>query len=222
MRSWTGVDRQLSAILLVGAAVIMFTGAGIAVLSPSLNPAVFTSDLRVYLESVESNPIAWMWAQGLIITGGIVTLFGLVALAQKFQGYARQWGWVGVAAYGLSTVFLALNRILDMSVGILATELLADPNSLKSFTPLLAIDDILGDWWGALAWVSLVATGIALIRTAGIRVKGTAFTAVGLVGLGLDLIGATIPAMIFFATAALGIATRNIQRSDPNSTHAAR
>ena len=74
-------------------------------------PAVFASDVQVYLESVAANPTGWMWAQGLIIAVGIVTLLGLVPLALRFQGSASLWAWIGVTTYALSTVFLALNRI---------------------------------------------------------------------------------------------------------------
>ena len=197
----------------------MFTGAGVAVLSPSLNPAVFAADVQVYLESVAANSVGWMWAQGLIIAGGMVTLLGLVALALRFRGSASQWGWIGVATYALSTVFLALNRFLDMAAGALASALLADADSLKSFITLVTVDEILGDWWGALAYLARVAMGMALTRADGHREIGWLFVVVGLGGLMLDLASVTIPAMIFAATAALGVATWRIQPAATFENH---
>ena len=66
-----------------------------------------------------------------------------------------------------------------------------------------------------LGFLALGFFGVAMARTEGASGRGRAFVVLGVVGILLDLVGATIPAMVFFGTAALGIVTWRIGVPEP-------
>jgi len=152
-----------------------------------------------------------MWVNGLIAGAGILTTLGLAALSLRFAGPGRRWAWMGMTAFAFAVVFLAIDRMLGMSVRIWAAERLSDPTVFTVVEGFRSFDRVLSDWFEVLSFLSLGLYGIALAQTAEARQRGWAFVAVGVVGIVLSVVGGVIPGMIFLGTGALGVATWNLE-----------
>lgn len=198
----TGNAGRLAGGLLVGALVIMATGAMIGFVAPSLRDAPWEGDLS----AIAGNPTAHFWANGLILAAGVLTTLGLVVLSLRFQEPGRAWAWMGMVAFAFAAVFLALDRILAMEVETWAASQDAE-TAVVVFEAFERFEEGLSRWFYLLGFGSLSFYGIALTRTETARESGLVFVVVGGLGILLAIAGAAIPGLVFLGTAALGAAT---------------
>ncbi len=195
--------RGPASFLLVAGGVVMVAGAAIGFLAPSLREAPWEGDLT----AIAGNPSAHAWANGLILLAGIITALGLTALSSRFQEPSRTWAWMGMVSFAFAAVFLSLDRILSMEVETWAASQDLNTSTAPLFEAFVRFDEGLSSWFYLLGFGSLGLYGVALTRTGAATGTGWVFAMAGTAGIGLALLGAPIPAMVFFGTAALGVAT---------------
>jgi hypothetical protein len=212
----TGIEDNLAGGLLVGGVVVMMTGAAIPFLAPSLREAPWEGDLA----AIAGNPTAHVWANGLLIAAAILTTLGLVALSIRFEGRSRPWAWMGLVAFAFAAVLGVIDRIIVTGPATWAAQQGLDETDLivQAFSRLV---DGLGVTFMILGFFALSLYGIAMSQIEGSSGIGWAFVAGGILGIVLELVGGTIPAFVFFGTAALGIATWRLGVTAPTRRRAA-
>ena len=203
----------MAGTVLIIAAAIMFTGAAIGFLAPSLNeaPPFVTDDVERAAAAIAGNPTAWRWANGLILVAAILTALGLVPISLRFEGRARPWAWTGLAAYVFAAVFAAINRIISIQVTTWAAPQYPDEIVFTVWNAFELVGGGLGLTFYILGFIALGLYGIAMALADGTSGLGWAFVAAGMLGIALEVVGgAGIPAFVFLGTAALGVATRQL------------
>ena len=114
-------------------------------------------------------------------------------------------------------MFQAIDRVISVQVYTWAAQ-----EGLEATEPAIAafiqFQDGLGVLFYVLGFLALGLYGMAISRRPEDAGLGWLFVGGGIVGILLAVIGAVIPAMIFFGTAALGVATWVTQR--PAGQHA--
>ena len=180
----------------------MFTGAALGFFAPSLREAPWSGDFA----AISGNPAASMWANGLILAAAIITTFGLVALSLRFEGPSRTWAWMGLVAFAFAALLSVIDRIMSVWLTTRAAQQGLEEADVivQAFS---RFDDGLGFLFFILGFLSLSLYGLAMAQTDRHNGLGWLFVAVGIVGIVLGSFGAGIPAMPYFGTAALGIAT---------------
>lgn len=192
--------------ILVGAAVVMVTGAAIGFLAPSLRdaPPFVTEDVASVAAAIAGNPAAWMWANGLILVAAVVTALGLVPISLRFQGRGRPWAMVALVAFVFAAVFESLDRMISIQVTTWAAQHYPDPTVFQVFEAFDRFDTALGTAFTILAFLAIGLYGVAMSRSPGDGGLGWLFVGIGVVGVLLEVGGAAIPAFVFFATAGFG------------------
>ena len=211
-------DRLPGAVLIIAAA-IMFTGAAIGFLAPSLSeaPPFVTDDVERVAAAIAANPTAWRWANGLILAAAILTALALVPISLRFEGPGRPWAWTGLTAFVFAAVFAAIDRIISMQVTTWAAQQYPDATVFTVWDAFERFGGGLGVTFYILGFLALGLYGIAMAQAERTRGLGWAFVASSLLGIALEVIGgAGIPAYVFLGTAALGVATW--QLGDPQRT----
>lgn len=157
-----GAETRLVAggLLLVGTAVF-FTGAAlyVAVLGGTDTP------LPEALTRMAASPVAWVWANGLLAAGVVLTLLGLAVLTQQARAvgdpaYAR----VGLTMFSLGTVFWIVVMAYRVAVLLPLAEM-GGGTVPPFYDPILAWMDALSRTYRALAHASLAVFGISILRT---------------------------------------------------------
>ena len=217
----SGLEDRLAGGLLIGAAGIMMTGAAIGFLAPSLRdaPPFVSEDVEKVAAAIAGNPSAWAWANGLILAAAVLTALALVPISMRFRGRGHPWAVTGLVTFGFAAVFEAIDRIISIEVTTWAAQQYPDATA---FVVWEAFDLVAGGLLNAfmiLGFLALGLFGIAMAQTEVTSGRGWAFVFVGLLGILLELVGATIPAMVFLGTAAFGIATWRVTVPEPKTQH---
>ena len=205
----TRLQGRVAGTVLIIAAAIMFTGAAIGFLAPSLReaPPFVTDDVERAAAAIAGNPTAWRWANGLILVAAILTALGLVPISLRFEGRGRPWAWTGLVAFVFAAVFAAIDRMISMQVTTWAAQRYPDATVFTVWEAFERFGGGLGVAFYILGFLALGLYGIAMAQTERTRGLGWAFVAASLFGIALEVVGAGIPAYVFLGTAALGVAT---------------
>ena len=190
--------------MLIVAMVIMFTGAAIGFFAPSLRDAPWADNAHEATTTIAGNPSAYMWANGLIMAAAILTALALVPLSLGFAGRARPWAWTATVAFAFAAMFEAIDRIIRMQVHTWAVQQqhdLADP----VVRPFIRFQAGLSDSFFILGFAALGLYGVAMLVQSGVGGIGWLFIVGSIFGIVLHVSDATIPAMVFLGTGALGV-----------------
>jgi len=113
--------------------------------------------------------------------------------------------WTAMAAFAFAAIFEALDRIINVKVRTWAAQQtfeFADPAVQTFFRFQYGLDYS----FNIFGFTSLGLYGVAMLMRSGVGGVGWLFIAGGIFGIILQVSGATIPAMVFFGTGALGVA----------------
>ena len=207
---------RVAGAMLIVATAIMFTGAAIGFFAPSLRDAPWADNAHEATTTIAGNPSAYIWANGLIMAAAVLTALALVPLSLGFEGRARPWALTAMVAFAFAAMFEAIDRIIRMQVHTWAVQQqldLADP----IVRPFIRIQSGLDYSYNILGFIALGLYGVAMLVRSGVGGIGWLFLAGGIFGIFLQVSDATIPAMVFFGTGALGVVTLlSDASSDPN------
>lgn len=222
LQPMTSVSRDywMPGAVLVVAAVVMVTGAAVGFLAPSLReaPPFVTEDVAAAAAAIVGNPTAWQWANGLILAAAVLTTLALVALTHHFRGESSLWALLGLVTFAVAAVLETVDRLIAMGITTWAAERYPDPTA---FSVWEAFDRLrLGSVFLILGFGSVALYGMAFQRARRTGV-GWSFVGIGLIGILLELVGAAIPAYVYFSTAALGVATWRLEPNEPQTGHQA-
>lgn len=196
--------RLPGAILIVGL-LVFITGAATGFLAPSLrdHPPFVATDMAAAAAAIAGNPGAWQWANGLIIAAAVITALGLAAITVRFRERSRPWSLAGLVAFVMAAVLQSISRLITIGVDTWAAQQYPDPTVQTVYE---AFDRVhLGTTSFILAFVAVSLYGMA-INQAGLN-SGRVFVVLGFAGILLEVVGAAIPAYVYLTTAALGVAT---------------
>ena len=207
MTEQTGIGVRFAGGVLLVAAAIMFIGVAVGFLAPSLReaPPFVTDDVAKVAAAIAGNPTAWAWANGLIAAAAVLTALGLVPLSIRFEDRSRPWALMGLVAFALGAVLEVVDRSA-VGVTIWAAEQYPDPAAIAIYEAFDRADDGIGSTFYPLAFIALGLYGVAMTRSEGTRQLGWGFVIGAMVGILVGIIGAGIPAFVYFGTSALGIA----------------
>ena len=195
---------RIGGLVLIIASAIMFVGAAIPFIAPSLNQAPWTDDPNQLAVAIAGNPTAWRWANGLILAAAIITALGLVPISVSFRGNSRLWAVTALLAFSMAAVFEAVDRMISINIFSWAAESGLDPMN-SAVQGFILLDSALGGWFAILSFVALGLYGMAMVYQWDAKTIGWVFVASGLFGLVLQLIGAAIPGFVFLGTGAFGV-----------------
>ena len=203
----SGIGGRFAGGVLFAAAAIMFTGVTIGFVAPSLNeaPPFVTDDVESVAAAIAGNPTAWIWANTLIGVAAIVTALGLVPLSLRFEGRSRPWAFMGLVSFAIGAVLEVIDRF-DVGLDVWAAEQYPDPTVIAIFEAFERADDGLGSTFYMLAFVAIAFYGVAMTRSDGTPGRGWGFVIAAIVGIFIEVLGAGIPAFVYFGTIALGVA----------------
>jgi hypothetical protein len=195
---------RIPAAILVAAAGLMLAGASIGAFAPSLREAPWSDDPRLLAQAIAGNPSAFVWANALFLAAAVMTALALTPISIRFNRGTRPWALSGLTAFFFAAILEVFNRLMSISIYPWAAQQRVD---LTGFTAqaFIRLDNALGAAFHVLGFLALVLYGIAMIRGVAHRRLGWLFAAGGAIGVFLQLIGAVIPAFVFFGTAALGV-----------------
>ena len=207
---------HLPGALLIAAAAIMITGVAIGFLAPSLRdaPPFVEDDIGKAAAAIAGNPGAWAWANGLILTGAILTALALVPISFRFQGPSRPWAWIALVAYAFGAVLGVIDRLISIHVTTWAAPQYPDQTVFAVWEAFSRFDHGLGLSFYILGFIALGLYGVAMVHVEHLRGLGWTFVVVGVAGILLELLGLGIPAYIFLGTAGLGVASWQISGRD--------
>lgn len=199
---------RLGSGLLILAAVVMTIGAAIPFVAPSLREAPWTDDAQQAVAVIAGNPSAYATAHGLFVAAAILTSLGLVPVSLGFQGRSRPWAMMAVVAFAFAAAFSAVDRTINMQVytwGAVAVQGLQVTDILTQ--ALIHFQAGLDLLFNILAYLALGLFGIAMLQRPDPSGFGWVFVVGGIFAVVLYLVGGTIPAYVYFGTAALGATT---------------
>ncbi len=201
------MSTRLPGLVLVIAAVVMVTGAVIGFVAPSLRdaPPFVTEDVGRRASAIGGNPTAWVWANGLIAAAAILATLGLAAITLRFRNAGRVWSLVALVTFAMGATFGVLDRVISMQVTTWAAQRYPDPTAVMIWDTFERLR--FGAVFHVLAFVSIGLYGLAMTATKGVTGLGKGFLTIGTAGILLELASAAIPAYVFLATAALGVAS---------------
>lgn len=200
---------RIAPVVLVIAALVMFVGAAIPFVTPSLSEAPWSDDPALLAPAIANNPAPWALANGLILLAAIITGIALTPITLNFTGASRSWAAAGLVAFLFGAVFAALDRMISAQVVTWAAETGLD-SSDPSIQPFLLLDNSLGSAFVILSFVAIALFGMAMVEEENVAGIGWLFVAGGVFGVILQLIGAAIPGFVFLGTGALGIVRLSI------------
>ena len=156
------------------------------------------------MQAIAGNPTAYAWANGLILAATLITALALVPLSIRFEARGRPCALTALATFCFAAVFEAIDRIISVNVYTWAAQQGLDVTDI-ALQAFIRLDDGLGDTFHILAFLSLGLYGIAMSKRAVAGGLGWVFVTASVIGIILQLVGAAIPAMVFFGTAAFGV-----------------
>lgn len=196
---------QVGGIVLIASTIIMLAGAAIANFTLAQSQTSFGAAPEQLMAAIAANPSAWRLADILILAAIILTALGLVPITIGFGEPGRFWAQAGFLAFSISAVLGSIRRIVsiyvDTWVAIEGIDL--NDTTVEAFS---RFGVGLGEWFTILAFVAIALYGMAFLRRSESNATGWLFIGGGIVGLIIQLVGAGIPAFIFFETGALGVA----------------
>lgn len=205
MKTRTSNTQQIGGIVLICSAVIMFAGAVVASFTLAQSQTGFGAGPEQIVTAIAANPSAWRLADVLVLIAIILTALGFVPITLGFEEPGRSWAWAGLLAFSISAVLGATRRIVSISLEPWVAVEGIDLNNI-TVEAFLRFGEGLGEWFTILAFTAVVLYGMALLRRPESGSLGWLFIGGGAVGVLLHLVGAGIPAFIFFETGALGVA----------------
>jgi len=201
---FAGGGRLAGSLLIIGAG-LMFAGGGMPFVT-SLGGEVWNLRGTDQLMVIASAEIAWLWANGLILAGTVLTLAGLAATVPWLESHgvsaATRWMIVGVFYAGTGLWMAAL--VGRLSITLWAAELGVSSLSVV-YEGFDRFQERALDVFMILGLGSLVVVGAALARTA-LKTWGGLLLGLAVLALGLTLVAERIPAFVYMGTGLLGIA----------------
>ncbi len=198
----------------------MMTGAAIPFLASSLREVPWSDDWQELAAAIAGNPAAWVWANGLFLAAAMLTTLGLVAFSIRFNGPSRSWAWMGLVAFAFAAVLEVVARIISVGPATWAAQQGLDATDV-TVQAFIRLDEGLGVAFFILGFLSLTLYGVAMTQTEGPSGIGWAFVAGGILGIVLELAWGTIPAFVYFGTAALAMTTWRLGVTAPTRRRAA-
>jgi hypothetical protein len=160
-------EQRIAGIALVAGNVVFFGGVSIPLFS-GLSLRVWSAPLPEYLELIAAHRAAWLWTNGGIILGVLLTAVGLSALTALLnEAGDRLLARAGLLLFAMGVMFWLIELTFRLSVTVWAageTVIMGAPPPF--FEPLHQWVELLFFIYMVLAYLATAAYGGALLQTA--------------------------------------------------------
>ena len=175
---------RIAGLALVGGGAVFFAGVSIPLLS-SLGVRVWSAPLPEYLKLIAAHRSAWLWTNGGIVAGVLLTAGGLGGLTALLREAGEDLlGQTGLLLFGMGATFWIVELAFRLSVTLWAAETAASSAPPALFEPLHR-------WMGTLFFVYMVLAYLATALYGGALLQtGLLPTWLGWVTLGAGVFGA--------------------------------
>lgn len=199
----------MATVFLVGAAVVMATGAAIPFFAPALRDAPWSDDWAELAGTIAGNPAAWRWANALFLAAAVLTTLGLIAFSARVGKRGRQWAYMAATVFAIAAVLEVVGRLIAIGPATWAAEqhIAESDVALQAF---IRLDEALLFGFFVFGFVSVMLCGAALWADRADDRSGAVYVGAGAIGVVLAVFGTAIPAFVYVATAALGVSTSRL------------
>lgn len=200
-RRHTILARVTGLVLLAGAG-LMFAGGGLPFIT-SLGGEAWTSRGVEQLAVIAGAPTAWLWANGLILAGTVLTVSGVAAATRWLEHHdVNAAARASAVAFSIGAGLWIAALVMRMSVTLWAADLAEIGSSTADvYEAFDLFQERSLDVFMALGLGSLALIGVALLPR--MRALGAALVLVAALGVGLGIVE-RIPAFVYMASAVLG------------------